>query len=740
VGKVVASRFGFGNDTVNVTLDPGRDTTITLRVRADSTSPISGGTVSKAASIILLTVSEQNIAIRGSGLNETSFLTFEARDSSGNPLGTTNRVVVNFSIQGGPGGGEYVFPVSQETDPTTGKATTRVTSGTRAGILQVYATTVVNGVTLRSSPVRLTVSGGLPVQQRFSISREKSNIAGGVLDGLRAKINVLVGDREGNPVVPNTAIYFTTTGGLIQPSALTDKDGAASVELISGNPRPAGGIAVITARTVGDSGVVVSQSIPVVFSGKPLIVGPTAPFVILDNGSYSFAYSVRDANGNPLSQGTTIRVTASGPGSGDLALSGDSEATLPDTDDPSFTNFAVTVTDQQAAGASGPVTITISVAGDNGTATYSFSGEVRVGQAILEPPISARQPASIAFIEPPTATDIFVANTGNTPEFSVLTYEVRDSLGSPIDKARRTAASYNLQFYPNTFASGGTGPTLIGTDSTDDSGRLRVQVNSGTRSGVVQVVVNVSTVSGTVRSSPVRISINSGFADQRHFSVFAPRYNFPGLQAFNTRLSVTAQVVDRYSNPVKPGTAVYFSTLHGSVQTISAFTAIDGFVTKDLISGNPTPEGIDVIGLGPGFSYVYAQTLGENGTTIIDSILVLWTGRPIISVLTSVDPFAVPDGSSVGPFVFSVEDIYGHPMSAGTSISVGGTGVNVDGDANISMFDTFSSGPGTTVFTVSISDASPLDTDPPAGSVLTITVTHPVYGTFKRILATGTVD
>ncbi|MGH2568947.1 MAG: hypothetical protein ACRDGA_11460, partial [Bacteroidota bacterium] len=189
IGKVMGSRPGFGNDTVNITLDPGRDTTITLRLRADSTSPIGGGQVSQAASIVLFGITEQNIAIRGSGLNETAILTFEVRDSSGTPLGSSNKTTVNFSILGGPGGGEYVFPVSQETDLLTGRVTTRITSGTKAGILQVYARTTVGGQVVQSSPVRLTISGGLPVQERFTISREKANMAGGVIAGLRTRIS-----------------------------------------------------------------------------------------------------------------------------------------------------------------------------------------------------------------------------------------------------------------------------------------------------------------------------------------------------------------------------------------------------------------------------------------------------------------------------------------------------------------------------------------------------------------------
>ncbi|MGH2569449.1 MAG: hypothetical protein ACRDGA_14010, partial [Bacteroidota bacterium] len=425
-----------------------------------------------------------------------------------------------------------------------------------------------------------------------------------------------------------------------------------------------------------------------------------------------------------------------------LQLSGDVSVTIPDTDDPSFTQFAVTASDSRVGGAFGPVTIKIAVTSQNGNTSYSFGGEVKEAQGIIQPPPSALTPAQIAFISV-TASDIFVAGVGAL-ENSVLTYEVRDSLGVAIDQTRRAYALYSLEFYPNTFVSGGTAPRLIpSADSTDDNGRLRVSLNSGTRSGVVQVVVTINTPGGVIRSQPVRVSINSGFPDQRHFTIGAPRYNFPGLEFNNTRLSIIVQVADRYSNPVQNGTAVYFGTHHGSVQTQNALTGADGFVTKELISGNPRPEGIDAEPvLGPGYSYVVAQTIGENGARVADSILVLWTGQPVLTKTDAITSFNISNGGSAGPFTFTVADKYGHPMSAGTTITVTAPSLTVSGNgASVTMFDTFATGPGITSFTVTVSDADPSSTaSPPNQSQVLVTVTHSVYGQRTLILATGTVQ
>ena len=193
--RIVGSRAGFGNDTAAVTLNPGVDTTITLTLRADSSSPSGAVSTGKGANIVLVASSAENISIRGTGSNETALLQFEVRDSLGIPIAGVNKLTVNFSILGGPGGGEYVFPVSAETDPLTGRVTTRISSGTKAGVLQLLATATVPGtppLTIKSSPIKITISGGLPDESHFSISRKPLNIAGGVYDNLRAQIMVIV--------------------------------------------------------------------------------------------------------------------------------------------------------------------------------------------------------------------------------------------------------------------------------------------------------------------------------------------------------------------------------------------------------------------------------------------------------------------------------------------------------------------------------------------------------------------
>ena len=729
-GKIVGSRVGFGNDTVNFAVDPGVDTSVVLYLRADSTSPITSTISGKAASIFLVGATDNNIGIRGTGSNETAQLTFEVRDSIGVPVSGDNKVNVNFSILGGPEGGEYVFPISQVSDALTGRVSTRVTSGTKAGVLQVFASAVVDGQIIKSSPVRITISGGLPIQEGFSISRTKANIAGLIYDNLRDRIQVIVGDKDGNPVQPGTAVYFTTTGGVIQASALTDNDGTAGVDLISANPRPTGGIAIVTARTVGDSGAVVTRTIPVVFSGRPIISAPSQPFVITDSGSYTFNYSVQDVNGNPLTEGTSIAVSVAGAGAGELTVDGDKSVLLPDTDDPQYTQFSVTLRDARTGGPGGLVNVTIQVSSpDNGNTKYTFSGVQQTSATVIDVPPSARKPSQVAIIGNPTATDIFVAGVGKL-ENSVVLFEVRDSLGTPIDTSNRVSATFSIDFFPNSAVSGGTAPRVIPpTAVSNERGQFTASIVSGTQAGVIKLVARVLLPDGrTIVSQPVEVTVHAGFPDRAHFTFSTNQFSFavqPG--GFNPTFYV--QVGDTFSNPVAIGTAVYFHTQAGVIQTGGfAYTDANGRAAVSFLGGNPTPTASGSALAGrltysgtEGYFWTYVQTQGRDNFDIIDSLLVLWCVPPITATGIPTTDIAVPQGGTSNPITVTLKDGRGNPLPVGTQISTSiqftsdlvGISFGVSGDLSTSQpfyMQNYATviypGPRVTDFTVYVSDLS----------------------------------
>lgn len=610
--RIIGSRAGFGNDTASVTLNPGVDTTIVLRLRADSTSPSGAVSTGKAANIVLINSGADNISIRGTGSNETALLLFEVRDSLGSPIAGVNKLKVNFSILGGPGGGEYVFPVSAETDPLTGRVTTRVSSGTKAGVLQIVATATVPGTpptTIKSSPIRVTISGGLPVEERFSLSRKPINIAGGVYDNLRAQVMVIVGDKEGNPVQPGTAISFSTTGGIIQPNALTDKDGIATVDLISGNPRPANSVALVTARTIGDSGKAIQKQIAVLFSGATRILTPSTSIVVPDSGSTTFEYRVQDPNGFPLVGGTNITLSVDGPGSGELELSGDVTRSLEDTGDPTTTLFKATVLDKKLRGPAGAVTFKLTVVSQNGNVSATFPGLVLSDTSVVIPASKSGYVSSLILVSI-SNPEVSVTGTGSN-ETAQLTFVAKDSAGNPVELQKRAFVTFSIS--PVGGVGGGEFVYPV-SDSTNASGQVGTTFSSGTRSGVVQVVARTVWGGRTITSSPVRLTISQGLPDPSHFTANLTPANIVTwpTNAGQKVATVLVQVGDRYGNPVHANTALYFSTTAGIIQA-GALTDNRGMASVDLFGGNPLPVGDSL--------QVSVQTVGEGGVSIVRTLV-----------------------------------------------------------------------------------------------------------------------
>jgi hypothetical protein len=338
---------------------------------------------------------------------------------------------------------------------------------------------------------------------------------------------------------------------------------------------------------------------------------------------------------------------------------------------------------------------------------------------------------TIAFLGAVPA-EVAVKGVGGS-ETSTLTWEVRDSLGLPVDVSH----SIQLTF---TIASGPGGgeflsPTVVTTNTV---GQAIMTLSSGIRSGVVQVVATGTVASGTVSTAPVRVVIDGGFPDQTHFTLATHTYNLPILGTMGVHNSVSVLVGDKWSNPVAATTAIYFSSTAGVIEP-KVFTDADGQGSADLISGNPAPLGSHAAPVngsfphGDGYHYIAARTVGQTGTSVMDSILVLWSGASIISSFTPTT-FNIPNGGSQ-PFTFTVADILGHPLAAGTTITVVATippppdptatqnvvivtfGLN----GSFTLNDVLLPGPGTTQFTCNLSDGNTALTDA-IGTRTTLTV------------------
>lgn len=320
-------------------------------------------------------------------------------------------------------------------------------------------------------------------------------------------------------------------------------------------------------------------------------------------------------------------------------------------------------------------------------------------------------------------------------ETTIMSWEVRDSLGLPIDEAHALDLTFGLLGAIN----GGeyVSPVVLKTNA---SGQAHMTFNAGIKSGVVQVFATATVGSRTITSGPVKVVVTGGFPDQAHFSIATNKFNFPALGILGLRNTISVLVGDKYSNPAAPS-AVYFSTTAGVIQggVAGTVTSKDGQGSVDLFSGNPAPLGANSApGWGDGYHRVTARTLGQNGVSVQDSILLLWSGAGVISNVSPAT-FNIPNGGSQS-ITFQVSDYLGHPLAAGTRIMVSATipppstegmkqnqvFLQFGNSGVVELADVIVPGPGTTQFTCVLRDGT-WDIDDPVGTPvnLMIAVTGP---------------
>ncbi len=393
-------KTGYRDTTMMVSLRSGIVVVLNIAMQPKSVINPGGTSSGQAQTIAFLGASPQEVSVYGVGGKETSVLAWEVRDSLGLSIDAAHAVRLDFTSTNGPSGGEYISPPSATTN-ASGQAFTTFNAGTRSGVTQITATATVGSRTIVSSPVRLVINGGFPVQSHFSIAPIQHNFPALGYLGKVNPITVLVGDMYSNPVVAGTAIYFRSSAGVVQPTVFTDKNGFGSVNLYSGNPEPFGtyaapvygnGYHYVVARTLGQGGVAVQDSTLILWSGNGIIsnVSPVS-FDIPNAGGLQFSFRVADVLGHPLAGGTVISVSAlipPPPSEGIqqnqviIAFGSNGAIVLPDVlfSGPGTTDFTFVLKDGTwSITDPTPVNIVINVTGPNvqGSIGYTFSGTVR---------------------------------------------------------------------------------------------------------------------------------------------------------------------------------------------------------------------------------------------------------------------------------------------------------------------------------------------------------------------------
>lgn len=174
----------------------------------------------------------------GTGSSESSLVSFKVTNAKGQPA---MQQEVSFTLDTVVGGLRFANGTANAHGLTNseGIASVRVLSGTVPTPVRVVASVIDTDTheVITSQSELLTVNTGLPQQLGFSLATSNANPEAGNIDGEKVTITARLSDSFGNPAPNDTTVNFTSEGGQIEPSCLTE-NGVCSVTWTSSDPRP----------------------------------------------------------------------------------------------------------------------------------------------------------------------------------------------------------------------------------------------------------------------------------------------------------------------------------------------------------------------------------------------------------------------------------------------------------------------------------------------------------------------
>jgi hypothetical protein len=198
-----------------------------------------------------ITYSPTFMYVKDTGKNATVSITATVIDEKGNPVADSTDV--RFRVWASPGDGDELSntPEGQPHGYTYmipsvgGQSQVSYTAGTRSGSARIEATVfdeegmqIVDRIS-----TEIVIFGGPPyienifdqTTSHLTVATHRLNIWH-ILD--TTQVTVMVGDKYNNPVQEATAVYLTTSGGVVTTLAYTDINGIATAQLQAGNPQP----------------------------------------------------------------------------------------------------------------------------------------------------------------------------------------------------------------------------------------------------------------------------------------------------------------------------------------------------------------------------------------------------------------------------------------------------------------------------------------------------------------------
>ncbi|MDZ7680189.1 MAG: Ig-like domain-containing protein [Fodinibius sp.] len=158
-------------------------------------------------------------------------------------------------------------------------------------------------------------------------------------------------------------------------------------------------------------------------------------------------------------------------------------------------------------------------------------------------------------------------------------------------------------------------------------------------------------------------------------------------------VSLTTYVADKHGNPVPEGTPVAFSTDRGIVSD-NAQTNAEGQATASFTASGKA-----------GLATITATTANSDEQKVSDQIEVMLSGTAQLTAGTSTVDLTNFSSQTIG---YTVDDQNGHPLTAGTNVtvSVDNPNLTLSGDTDVTIPEATQSGQGTTEFSFTLSNPS----------------------------------
>ncbi len=293
---------------------------------------------------------------------------------------------------------------------------------------------------------------------------------------------------------------------------------------------------------------------------------------------------------------------------------------------------------------------------------------------------------------------IYVLGSG-LAETARIYFLVTDAQGVPVDYDHRVQVRFSILNGPH------GGEYVFPDTMTTHGGQVYTVLSSGIVAGPVQIQASITQSGATIQAVPIRMAIFGGLPDPAHFSLASDILNIAGLKFSGLLDHITAFVGDRYSNPVAPGTVVYFSSDYGIVDG-SAVTDDLGRATVQFLTASPRPPSPADSAFVHITGWTFRDSLQENLISSRTRVLLTDNTAPI---QVSPTTFSYNLTNTPVNFAYAVSDIWGLPIIGDSRIRVTSTDGDVYGDTDVTIQDTQQSGPGSTQFAFTWAPGDSLD-------------------------------